>query len=81
MSAQPPDGTLQVDVTSADRRDWMVTLDDTWTLQSDEKGRVVFQNVPPGPTKCASARRRVLRNPRSPAPLQPAATISFDATR
>jgi N-acetylmuramoyl-L-alanine amidase len=49
MAEAPAGGTLTVDVIGADRRDWMVTLDGTWSLSSDENGRVVFDYVPPGP--------------------------------
>jgi N-acetylmuramoyl-L-alanine amidase len=48
MAEVPPAGTLTVDVKSGDPRDWMVTLDGTWSLSSNENGRVVFQCVPPG---------------------------------
>ncbi|HET6348423.1 MAG TPA: N-acetylmuramoyl-L-alanine amidase, partial [Candidatus Krumholzibacteria bacterium] len=48
MADAPADGSLTIDVTAADRRDWMVTLDDTWTLSSNDAGRVVFEHVAPG---------------------------------
>jgi N-acetylmuramoyl-L-alanine amidase len=80
MSAVPPEGTIQVDVTAADRRDWMVTLDGTWTLQTDERGRVVFDNVPPGPhdVRIRRAGAGMSRNVVTTAG-QPA-TVAFDAT-
>jgi len=82
MSAVPADGTLEVNVTAADRRDWMVTLDDTWTLQSDEKGHVAFQNVPPGSHEVRIRRAGVgFAQSVITSATQPTATISFDATR
>jgi N-acetylmuramoyl-L-alanine amidase len=57
MAGAPEAGTLTVDVTGADRRDWMVTLDDTWSLATNDAGRVVFEYVPPG-----SHRLRVRRD-------------------
>jgi N-acetylmuramoyl-L-alanine amidase len=48
MGLAPQDGRLTVDVAGADRRDWMVTLDGTWSLSSNEQGRVVFARVPSG---------------------------------
>jgi len=59
-----------------------VTLDDTWTLQSDEKGHVAFQNVPPGSHE-VRIRRAGARFTQSviTSATQPTATISFDAAR
>jgi len=48
MAEAPADGTLTVDITGTDRRDWMVTLDRTWSLSSNDQGRVVFDRVPAG---------------------------------
>jgi hypothetical protein len=41
--------TLEVAVDGAERSQWLVTLDGSWTLVSGEDGRVVFDCVPPGP--------------------------------
>jgi hypothetical protein len=81
MSSVPPDGTMQVDVTAADRRDWMVTLDSTWTLQTDESGRVVFDCVPPGPHEVRIRRSGVgmSRNVVTTG-AGPAVSVSFDAS-
>ena len=48
MAEAPADGRLTVDITGSDRRDWMVTLDRTWSLSSNDQGRVTFDRVPPG---------------------------------
>jgi N-acetylmuramoyl-L-alanine amidase len=81
MSDVPPEGTLQVDVTAADRRDWMVTLDGTWTLQTDEQGRVVFDRVPPGSHEVRIRRAGVTRSRNIvTAAGQPAVSVSFDAS-
>jgi hypothetical protein len=81
VSAVPADGTIQVDVTAADRRDWMVTLDDTWTLQADERGRVIFDSVPPG-SHDVRIRRAGVGMSRTVLTTagEPAATVAFDAT-
>jgi N-acetylmuramoyl-L-alanine amidase len=39
---------LDVEVQAPERSDWLVTLDGTWTLVSDESGRVRFECVPAG---------------------------------
>jgi N-acetylmuramoyl-L-alanine amidase len=81
MSAVAPDGTVQVDVAAADRRDWMVTLDGTWTLQTDERGHVVFQNVPAG-SHDVRIRRAGVALTRSviTTSAEPTVSVSFDAT-
>jgi N-acetylmuramoyl-L-alanine amidase len=40
---------LIVGVRASSPRDWMVTLDGTWTLVTDDSGTVRFDCVPPGP--------------------------------
>jgi N-acetylmuramoyl-L-alanine amidase len=81
MSAVPADGTVQVDVTAADRRDWMVTLDGTWSLQTDERGRAVFEHVPAGSHE-VRIRRAGAGMARSIVTTagEPAVSISFDAS-
>ncbi|HKW14594.1 MAG TPA: hypothetical protein VJS69_08930, partial [Candidatus Krumholzibacteria bacterium] len=80
LSAVPPDGTMQVNVTAADRRDWMVTLDGTWTLQTDEQGHVVFNCVPPG-SHDVRIRRAGAGMSRSVVTAgEPSAAVSFDAS-
>ncbi len=42
-------GVLEVEVEAAERGEWLVTLDETWTLVTRaEDGRVAFECVPPG---------------------------------
>lgn len=48
-------GVLEIEVEAAQRAQWLVTLDETWTLVTDTDGRVAFECVPPG------AHRVVLR--------------------
>jgi hypothetical protein len=81
MSAVPADGTVQVEVTAADRRDWMVTLDGTWSLQTDERGRAMFERVPAGPHE-VRIRRAGAGMARSIVTTagEPAVSISFDAS-
>ncbi len=81
MSAVPADGTVQVDVTATDRRDWMVTLDGTWSLQTDERGHVAFEHVPSGSHE-VRIRRAGACMTRSIVTTagEPAVTVSFDAS-
>lgn len=48
-------GVLEIEVDAAERAQWLVTLDGTWTLVTGAEGRVSFECVPPG------AHRVVLR--------------------
>jgi N-acetylmuramoyl-L-alanine amidase len=41
-------GALEVEVAGGAPAGWIVTLDGTWTLVTDEDGRVSFECVPPG---------------------------------
>lgn len=79
--AVPADGTVQVDVTAPDRRDWMVTLDGTWSLCTDERGVVVFEHVPPGSheLRIRRAGAGMTRNVVTTAG-EPAVSVSFDAS-
>ena len=79
MAEAPVGGALTVDVTGADRRDWMVTLDGTWSLSSDEQGRVVFDHVPAGSHRLLIRRAGVTftRDVVTTA-ASPSATLSID---
>jgi len=81
VSEVPADVSVQVDVTAADRRDWMVTLDDTWSLSTDDRGRVVFVCVPPGPHEIRIRRAGVSRT-RSivTSASEPSVMVPFDAS-
>jgi N-acetylmuramoyl-L-alanine amidase len=39
---------LEIEVAATDPSNWIVTLDETWTLVSNEAGRAVFAGVPAG---------------------------------
>ena len=39
---------LEIEVAASEPSNWLVTLDETWTLVTDEKGRAVFAGVPAG---------------------------------
>lgn len=81
MSEVPADGTMQVDVAAPDRRDWMVTLDGTWSLCTDEAGRVVFASVPPGPHQILVRRAGVvITKTVVTAAAQPSVSVSVDAS-
>jgi N-acetylmuramoyl-L-alanine amidase len=80
-SAVPPDGTLQVDVMAPDRRDWMVTLDGTWSLCTDESGQVVFECVPPGAHELRVRRAGVtLKRDIATTAGEPAVSVTIDAS-
>jgi N-acetylmuramoyl-L-alanine amidase len=80
-SGVPADGTVQVNVTAADRRDWMVTLDGTWSLCTDERGVAVFEHVPAGSHefRVRRAGAGMTRNIVTSAG-EPAVSVSFDAS-
>jgi N-acetylmuramoyl-L-alanine amidase len=40
--------TLEVEIEAGQRASWLVTLDETWTLVTDQDGRVAFELVPAG---------------------------------
>jgi hypothetical protein len=71
---------MQVDVKAADKRDWMVTLDGTWTLQTDERGHVAFDRVPPGPHEVRIRRAGVGMSQNVVTAGEPSVTVSFDAS-
>jgi N-acetylmuramoyl-L-alanine amidase len=74
-------GTLEVEVNAPDRRDWMVTLDGTWTLSTGNDGVVRFECVPPGPHEVQVRRAdRVLRAVAVTPDTGPAARLAIDAT-
>ena len=79
MAEAPAQGTLTVDVAGADRRDWMVTLDGTWSLSTDDGGRVVFEYVPPGPHRLLVRRAGIaLSRDVSTTAAAPSASISIE---
>jgi N-acetylmuramoyl-L-alanine amidase len=75
----PKAGTLTVDVTGADRRDWMVTLDGTWSIATSDAGRAIFEFVPPGAHDVRIRRGGVsLQREAATAAEAPAATLTID---
>lgn len=79
MAAAPKAGTLTVDLTGSDRRDWMVTLDGTWSLATGDAGRAVFEFVPPGAHDVRIRRGGVsLQREAVTATGAPAATLTVD---
>ena len=47
---------LEIEVAAPDPANWLVTLDETWTLVSNESGRAVFAGVPAGAHRVALRR-------------------------
>jgi N-acetylmuramoyl-L-alanine amidase len=79
MAQAPANGSLTVDVSGTDRRDWMVTLDGTWSLSSNEQGRVVFDRVPAGSHRLLIRRGSVtLAREIVTTPGAPAASLTVD---
>jgi N-acetylmuramoyl-L-alanine amidase len=51
-----PGARLEIEVSAEARKDWLVTLDGTWTLVTGEDGMVSFEHVPAGPHEVAVRR-------------------------
>ena len=80
LSPVPPGSSMQIDVKAADTRDWMVTLDGTWTLQTDERGHVAFDRVPPGAHEVRIRRAGIGMAQNVVTTGEPSVTVSFDAS-
>jgi hypothetical protein len=79
MAEVPAEETLAVEITAAERRDWMVTLDATWTLCTGESGRVVFENVTPGAHQVRVRRAGIsVQRDITTTDTEPSATLSID---
>jgi N-acetylmuramoyl-L-alanine amidase len=79
MADVPAAGTLAVEIAGTDRRDWMVTLDGTWSLSSGDAGRVVFEYVTPGAHAVRVRRAGVVIEHRVVTTAEsPAATLPVD---
>ena len=73
-------GTLTVEIDAADRADWLVTLDGSWTLVTGPDGRVVFECVPPGAHEVRTRRGAVAtRRDVVTTANEPAARLSIGA--
>jgi N-acetylmuramoyl-L-alanine amidase len=71
---------LEVEVEAAERANWLVTLDGTWTLVTAAEGRVVFECVPPG-THQVVLRRGDQVLAREVATVDSGARLRFDLPR
>ena len=52
----PEGASLEIEITDSDPANWLVTLDETWTLVSNDAGRAVFASVPAGAHRVALRR-------------------------
>ncbi len=71
---------LEVEVDAAQRAGWLVTLDGTWTLVTEDDGRVAFECVPAGPHQVV-LRRGAQVLTRDVATVDTGARLRFDLPR